>query len=101
MQVKVDGRALYLNHFPFLCFAHGDPGLYSGDSLAYQAFGHVHSGPHSSSEDCTRLHYLYPTQYDVGVDNNNYMPVSWADFESKIKQQVADWSLIHSKDENV
>jgi calcineurin-like phosphoesterase family protein len=31
---------------------------------------------------------LFPTQYDVGVDNNNYEPVSWAEVNDKIGKQL-------------
>lgn len=29
-----------------------------------------------------------PTQYDVGVDNNNYRPVSWEEVKEKIQKQI-------------
>lgn len=32
--------------------------------------------------------YLFPTQYDVGVDNNNYIPVSYIQVKHIIKKQV-------------
>ncbi len=95
MQITIDGRRVYLNHFPFLCFAHGDPGLYSDNNLAFAPFGHCHSGPKSSSEDVGRLQYLYPTQYDVGVDNNNFTPISWKDLNDKINQQIVNWRNEH------
>lgn len=40
-RILVDGRTVYLNHFPFLCFAHGDVNLYK-DSYSINLFGHVH-----------------------------------------------------------
>lgn len=98
MRIIVDGRTVYLNHFPFLCFAHGDPNLYSDNNLTYAPYGHVHSGPNSSSGDGSRLNYCYPTQYDVGVDNNNYFPISWKDFDEKINQQLLNWKKEHIKD---
>ena len=100
MRVTVDGQNVYLNHFPFLCFAHGDPKLYADNNLIFAPFGHCHSGPMSSSDDCGRLQYLYPTQYDVGVDNNNYFPISWEELNKKIKQQISDWHLEHPKNEH-
>jgi calcineurin-like phosphoesterase family protein len=33
---------------------------------------------------------LFPTQYDVGVDNNNYRPVSFAEVKEIIKKQIAE-----------
>lgn len=86
-RILIDKQTVYLNHFPFLCFDHGDINLYK-DNYSIQLFGHVHSGPLTSSEDVNRLNVLFPTQYDVGVDNNNYTPISWADVKNKIKQQI-------------
>ena len=86
-RILIDKQTVYLNHFPFLCFDHGDINLYK-DNYDIQLFGHVHSGPLTSSKDKSRLNILFPTQYDVGVDNNNYTPISWADIKNKIKQQI-------------
>ena len=86
-RILIDKQTVYLNHFPFLCFEHGDINLYK-DNYSIQLFGHVHSGPLTSSEDVNRLNILFPTQYDVGVDNNNYTPISWTDIKNKIKQQI-------------
>lgn len=38
--------------------------------------------------DCDRLVHLFPYQYDVGVDNNNYTPISWAEVKEKIQHQI-------------
>lgn len=71
-------RLIYLNHVPFLC--------YGGDERGnIQLYGHVHSGPNSISRDLPRLKMCYGTQYDVGVDNNYYKPISLADILQKIK----------------
>ena len=86
-RILIDKQTVYLNHFPFLCFDHGDINLYK-DNYSIQLFGHVHSGPLTSSEDVNRLNILFPTQYDVGVDNNNFTPISWIDVKNKIKQQI-------------
>ena len=86
-RILIDKQTVYLNHFPFLCFEHGDINLYK-DNYSIQLFGHVHSGPLTSSEDASRLNILLPTQYDVGVDNNNFTPISWIDVKNKIKQQI-------------
>lgn len=81
MQIEIEGRSVYLNHYPFLCYG----GSYRNEKDAvWQLFGHVHSGPDSSGLDCDRLPYLFPYQYDVGVDNNNYTPVSWEQVKYEI-----------------
>ena len=95
MRITIDGKVVYLNHFPFLCFAHGDPKLYDDNSLYYAPFGHVHSNLNSKSEDVGRLQYLFPTQYDVGVDNNNFTPISWKELKEKIDNQVKNYKMYH------
>ena len=85
MKVEIEGRKVYLNHVPFLCYGgtYRDP-----KGLVYQLFGHVHSGPGAKGLDVDRLKILFPTQYDVGVDNNNYEPVSWTEVNDAIGKQL-------------
>ena len=85
MLIEVEGRKIYLNHYPFLCYA----GVYRDPKgLVYNAFGHVHSGPNKKGEDIPRLTHCFPTQYDVGVDNNDYTPISWYELNEKIQKQL-------------
>lgn len=85
LHLKINGYQVYLNHYPFLCYA----GTYTNPKIAtIQLFGHVHSSPSSSGKDCNRLNNLFPYQYDVGVDNNNYTPISWEQVQEKIAYQV-------------
>lgn len=42
---------------------------------------------------CDRLQYLYPTQYDVGVDNNNFTPVSFSQVKQIINKQMEDHNM--------
>lgn len=80
--IDIDSQKIYLNHYPFLCYG----GAYDG---LWQLFGHVHSGPFSRSGlDHTRLGMLYPGQYDVGVDNNDFRPISFEEVKKKIAGQV-------------
>ena len=81
MLVSIGKQRIYLNHYPFLCYG----GAYRG---TWQLFGHVHTCPCNSGLDNSRLEMLFPTQYDVGVDNNNFKPVSFEEVEMKIKNQV-------------
>ena len=78
MVITVDNKLVYLNHFPFLCYPDSDR------HPVYQFFGHVHSGPLSGSSDISRLVHLNKRQYDVGVDNNEYKPISFQDIIKKI-----------------
>ena len=82
INMKIDGQHIILNHFPFLCYS----GSYRG---SWQLFGHVHTSPYSSSGlDNPRLSMLFPTQYDVGVDNNNFTPVSFEEVKQIINNQI-------------
>ena len=88
-QVKfyIENRCIYLNHYPFLCYG----GSYrSEEDAVFQLFGHVHSGPNSTGLDNDRLKMLFPYQYDVGVDNNNYTPVSCEQIKEIIHEQTTE-----------
>lgn len=81
MHIEIGKRQIYLNHYPFLCYS----GAYDG---TWQLFGHVHTGKSNVGKDVPRLDLLYPTQYDVGMDNNNFTPVSFAQVREIILKQV-------------
>lgn len=82
MSIRVGGQSIILNHNPFLCYG----GSYRD---VWQLFGHVHSGPLSKTGlDIPRLKMLLPLQYDVGVDNNDFRPVSFAEVKAKIEAQI-------------
>ena len=42
----------------------------------------------NAGKDVPRLKMLFPTQYDVGVDNNNFTPVSFAQVKMIIEKQI-------------
>lgn len=71
MLLNISGQRIYLNHFPFL--------TYSGDTRGvWQLFGHIHSHQLNCNIATTQqMALLQPGQYDVGVDNNDYAPVSF------------------------
>ena len=86
MKLRIEGRGVYLNHYPFLCYA----GIYrEAKDQVWALHGHIHLGPNSlGGKDIPRMQYLYPTQYDVGVDMNNFTPISWKEVKEKIDFQV-------------
>ena len=86
MYLRIEGRSVYLNHYPFLCYA----GVYRDPKdQVWALHGHIHLGPNSlGGKDVPRMEYLFPTQYDVGVDMNNFTPISWKDVKKKIEYQV-------------
>ncbi len=38
----------------------------------------------------SRLSYRFPTQYDVGVDNNNFTPISYEKVKEIINKQIEE-----------
>ena len=95
MSIKIDGRKIYLNHFPFLCYAGT---YYRLEDAVWQLFGHVHSSDKNKNGlDNQRLSMLFPTQYDVGVDNNNYTPVSFEEVKKIIETQMLSLNMHRGK----
>lgn len=99
--IYVGDQFIYLNHFPFLCYA----GSYRKGNPVWQLFGHLHSqdvhynidnieDPEVKDilkKDFARIQYLFPYQYDVGVDKNNFTPISFNEVKVKIDQQVNEY----------
>jgi calcineurin-like phosphoesterase family protein len=86
-------HCLYLNHYPFLCFG----GAYKGLDAVWQAFGHVHSNNRSDvGLDHKRLIHCFPTQYDVGVDNNNFAPISIEEFAKIMENRMMSLGMYSS-----
>ena len=81
MHIEVGKQRIYLCHYSFLCFE----GSYKD---VWQLFGHVHTRRNNTGNDAERLQFLYPTQYDVGVDNNGFAPVSFGLVKRIIDKQV-------------
>lgn len=82
MQIEIDGKSVYLNHYPFLCYGGSERGVWA-------LHGHVHTSKFKNTgHDFERLKYLMPTQYDVGVDFNDFKPISWREVKERIQYQV-------------
>lgn len=86
MNILIDGWHIYLNHYPFLAFG----GAYNPQRKVGQLFGHVHYAKNADGKDCDRMEHLFAYQYDVGVDNNNYTPISWKQVKSIFEQCGGD-----------
>lgn len=86
MILKIDGRTVYLNHYPYLCYG----GSWRGpENAVYALHGHTHLlKTENSGKDFERMSNTFPYQYDVGVDFNNYKPISWEKVCEKITFQV-------------
>ena len=85
MIIYIDNRCIYLNHYPYLCYGGS---WRKPEHAVWQLYGHVHTCPNSSGADDERMIYKFPYQYDVGVDNNNYTPVSFKQVKDIINSQV-------------
>lgn len=84
LHLLIENRFIYLNHFPFLCYE----GMYRDfDNSVFALSGHTHLSPHSiSGKDINRMQSMMSwNQYDVGVDANNFKPVSFKEITEKIK----------------
>ena len=89
LRIEIEGRKIWLNHFPLLCYS----GTYRDlQGLEYNLFGHTHLSNHLSrnnGKDCERcFNNLFSTQYDVGVDFNEFAPISWYEVNEKIQKQI-------------
>lgn len=88
MYIQVDDISIYLNHFPFLCFG----GAYREQQNVWNLHGHVHLELQANGRDIKRvLQYSFPTQYDVGVDNNGYKPVNYSEVKEIIEKQIKEY----------
>ena len=63
----IDGDQIIVCHYPMLSW----PRSFHGSYLLH---GHCHG----------KLKGNFPGIYDIGVDNNNFYPVSWAEIKTKI-----------------
>lgn len=85
--ITVGGRAIFLNHFPFLCYGGSYRDL---DRVVYALHGHTHLTINDmSGKDIQRLNTCFPSQLDVGVDAHNYTPISFDEVDNLIKEQIA------------
>lgn len=85
INMKIGKRHIILNHYPMLAFS----GAWRGEDATYQLFGHVHTSPYTDEGlDQLRMKMLFTSQYDVGVDNNSFKPISWNDVDTIIHNQM-------------
>lgn len=94
MSIKIGKTNIILNHYPLLTFA----GVWKGLDATWQLFGHVHTSPYTAQGlDHQRLNMLFTTQYDVGVDNNDFTPVSFNDVSQIIGNQMMSLGMCRNK----
>ena len=81
MLIEVGKQKIFLCHYPFLCYS-------GANKKVWQLFGHVHTNPVQSEQGNSFSGKLYPTQYDVGMDNNGFAPMSFVQVRSIIRKQI-------------
>lgn len=84
LTVEIDKKTFILTHFPLLCY-HGTWGT---EMNVINLHGHCHLCNGATGKDIERLQHTFPTQYDVGVDLNNYSPISYHQVMERIKYQI-------------
>lgn len=85
LHLQIGNTSLYLNHYPFLTYG----GIYKEKNPVIQCFGHIHMSKYKNKGlDTNRYDFLLPSQYDVGVDLNDFKPISFYDLKKKVDFQV-------------
>lgn len=87
LTVDVGKRRLILTHFPLLCYH----GTWRTEQNCWNVHGHVHLCKNkydNNGKDFERMKLAFPTQYDVGVDLNDYTPMSFEELENRVKYQI-------------
>jgi len=94
INMRIGKRHVILNHYPMLAFA----GAWRGVDASYQLFGHVHTSPYTDEGlDQARMKMLFTSQYDVGVDNNDFAPVSWKEVDQIINNQMMSLGMCRNE----
>lgn len=82
LKISVNGREIYLSHFPLLCW----DGCYDGK--VWNLHGHTHLGPYSTGIDTERMKLRLDWQIDVGVDAWYYKPVNFGEVNTLFKTRM-------------
>lgn len=77
-KINLNGTKIMAVHYPLLS--------HLGE---YQVYGHVHTSSDGIIHglDAPIMAKLNATQYDVGVDQNNFTPISWKQLSNIFKQR--------------
>ena len=76
-----DGQRITLCHYPMITW-------YQSNRGSWQLFGHIHTIPNSTGSETSYVQArISPNQYDVGVDQNNFTPLSYEEVKVIITKQ--------------
>lgn len=81
--INIEGNKILLNHYPFMC--------YNGcKRKVWQLHGDIHTQSDGTTNKVSQqqISVMYPTQYDVGVDYNQFRPISYEEVKQKILFQI-------------
>lgn len=87
LTIDLGKKKIILTHFPLLCYH----GAWGTEGNCWNLHGHVHickDKKANTGKDFSRMKLAFPTQYDVGVDLNNYSPISFEEVKKRIDYQV-------------
>jgi calcineurin-like phosphoesterase family protein len=89
ISTDIEGQSVTLCHYPMLTFNKSHFG-------AWQLFGHHHNG---------NYHKVIPPQFmgkkmNIGVDMNEFKPVSWNQVVEYMKKQPDNWDLLSKEERN-
>lgn len=92
LRVKDDLQSVFnymvLCHYPMLDWQNSFEG-------SWQLFGHIHTRDEVAEFKTVQIK-LFDTQYDVGVDNNNFKPISFHALKMIIERQKGDTNFKQS-----
>ena len=77
-ELEDDKAVFFMSHYPHMYWQRNTTHLH----------GHVHSGPGSTSSELVPDHNF---RYDVGVDNNNFAPISYHDLKVKLTKRSINY----------
>lgn len=85
LQIRIidDNQLIMCCHYPFLTWGGYERGVWN-------AYGHYHT------QEGHILANVKPTQYDVGVDRNNFKPLSYLELKGIIETQIKNEKLIRT-----
>lgn len=65
---NLPAKNFFISHYPHMFWQRG----------AYHLHGHTHGGPLTNGSEVVPYHSM---RYDIGVDNNNFTPVSFEELK--------------------
>lgn len=87
LTIDIDKKKVILTHFPLLCYH----GAWGTEMNVWNLHGHIHvckNKQTNTGKDFERMKLAFPTQYDVGVDLNDYTPISFDEVKERIRYQI-------------